>query len=114
MRKLLRAQIWIASLLALCACLYVQAYSRAGYWRAVDERRVFIRIAELLLNLKWMVFVVPLCGILMALQYGRAKHVDRSLLVAELLYIFAVAWPLIAILAWEFQEVPIVNTLANP
>ena|ERR1039457_4213756 len=114
MRRLLKAQIWIASALALCACLYVRNYDWAGYWRVVDERGILIRLADLLLNLQSIMFIVPVCGALIALKYGRSQHLGRLLLVAELLYIFSVAWPLVAIFVWECQEVPLVNTVAGP
>ena len=100
--------------MALAACLYVRLYDWAGYWRVVDERRVLIRITDLLLNLQSIMFVVPLCGLLIAFKCGRSKHLGRLLLVAELLCIFSVAWPLVAILAWECQQVPIVKAVARP
>jgi len=101
MRTLLRLQIWIASLLALFACIYVRYYNAVGL---LGLRKSTVPIVDALDNLQWIVFVVPLCGVLIALICGRSRHLGLPLFVAEVLYIFAVVWPLIAIFVWNVQE----------
>jgi len=106
--------MWIASLLGFCACSYVCAYNRFGIWRLDSEQRFIFLPTERFLELQWIMFVVPVFGVLVAIKYGMSKHVGRLLLFAECLYVFAVAWPLIAILVWQLQAVSIVNTLTKP
>jgi hypothetical protein len=66
---------------------------------------------ESLESLQWMIFAVPVCGILIAIKCGRSRHLGRLLFVAEILYIFAVAWPLIVMYIWEAQA--LANTFIN-
>ena len=78
--------MWIASLLAFGACSYVCAYNRFGIWRLDSEQRFIFLPTERFLDLQWIMFVVPVCGVLAALIYARSRHVGRLRLFAEFLY----------------------------
>jgi len=95
------------SILALLACLFVIVYNHVGVMLVRDD--TLKALVESLLRLQSFAFLVPIAGFVAAFTMRKSEKPLFAFVFSHCLFLFAFAWPLIAILLWQVQRIKIIN-----
>jgi hypothetical protein len=97
-----------SSTMALLACLFVVAYNHVGLMLAT-KGQMPPAVALAFLKLQMIAFALPLAGYATALKMRKSPDYLWMVLLSQLVFLFAFAWPLIAILQWQIDRIEVVN-----
>ena len=109
MKRLLKARIWLASCLALCASAFVWLYNDVQAHNILIANSNLIVVVKILIKLQWIAFMVPLVGACAAIGVRKQKLKLGIFLVPDLLFAFSFVWMAVALLLWQMQQSPVIG-----
>ena len=104
MTRLIKWKIWLSSILCLFSCLFVVDYNSLEKSIGTLSKQYPLVVEQLITNLQWIVFLVPLFGVACAFHIIKFKRRIQLLIVSESLLVFAIGWCLFCIFVWHYQE----------